>query len=155
MVAARSLCPPPASGRRRIEQDSGYIHRRRLGGGLHGIQSAVASRVLLFLDDGGGRGRAARHLVHIRVAASPRRHPRRLLSLPACRGYARVDGGWRSRRHWRRCTTRRRRGQRRCPCRRAPRQAGVEQVGTLPRAVLERPAAEPRAGLVRQLPPTG
>jgi len=76
MVTARSLCPPPASGRRRIEQDTGRISRRRLGGGLHGIQSAEASRVLLFLDDGGGRGRASRHLIHIRVAASPRPHPR-------------------------------------------------------------------------------
>ena len=98
-------------------QDTSFFRWRRLSGGLHGIQSAAASRVLLFLDDGGGRGRAARHLIHIRVAASPRRHPRRLLSLPACRGYACIDDGWRSRRHWRR---------------RAPRQAGVEQVGTLP-----------------------
>ena len=140
MFAARSLCPPPASGRRRIEQDTGCISRCRLGGGLHGIQSAAASRVLLFLNDGGGRGCAARHLVHIRIAVSPHQHPRRLLSLPACRGYACIDDGWRSRRHWRR---------------RAPRQAGVEQVGTLPRAVLERPAVEPHAGLVRQLPLTG
>ena len=75
MVAARSLCPPPASGRRRIVQDTGCIRWRRLGGGLHGIQSAAASRVLLLLDDGGGRARAARHLVNIRIAASPRRHP--------------------------------------------------------------------------------
>ena len=155
MVVARSLCPPPASGRRRIMQDTGCIRRRCLSGGLHGIQSAAASRVLLLLDDGGRRGRAACHLVDIRVAASPRRHPRRLLSLPACRGYARVNGGWRSSRHWRRCMPWRRRGQRRCPCRRAPRRAGGEQVGTLPRAVLERPAAEPHTGLVRQLPPTG
>ena len=93
MVAARSLCPPPASGRRAIEQDIGCIRWRRIGGGLHGIQSAAASRVLLFLDDGGGQVRVACHLVHIRVAASPRRHPRRLLSLPACRGYERVDDG--------------------------------------------------------------
>ena len=110
MVATRSLCPPPASGRIRIKQDTGCIRRRRLGGDLHGIKSAAASYVLLLLDDGGGRGRVARHLVYIRVAASPRRHPQWLLSLPTCRGYERVDGGWRSRRHWRRCTTRRRRG---------------------------------------------
>ena len=86
-------------------QDTDCIRRRRLGGGLHGIQSAAASHVLLLLDDGGGQGRAGRHLVDIRVAASPRRHPRRLLSLPTWRGYVRVNDGWRSRRHWRRCTT--------------------------------------------------
>jgi len=69
MVTARSLCPPPASGRRRIVQDTDCTRRRLLGGGLHEIQSAEASRVLLLLNDGGGRGRAGRHLVDIHVAA--------------------------------------------------------------------------------------
>ena len=44
-------------------QDTGCIRRRRLGSGLHGIQSAVASRVLLLLDDGGGRGGAGHRLI--------------------------------------------------------------------------------------------
>ena len=70
MVATRSLCPPPAYGSRRIMKDTGYIHRRRLGSGLRGIQSAAASRVLLLLDDGGGWGHAGRHLINIRVARS-------------------------------------------------------------------------------------
>lgn len=74
-------------------QDTGYLLWRHLGGGLHGIQSAVASHVLLLLDDGGEQGRAGRHLVNIHVAASPCRHRRWLLSLPAQRGYVRVDGG--------------------------------------------------------------
>ena len=71
-------------------QDTGCIRRRRLGDGLHGIQSAAASHVLLLVDDGGRWGRAGRHLVDIRVAASPHRHPWWLLSLPACHGYARI-----------------------------------------------------------------
>ena len=44
------------------------MRSRRLGGGLHGSQVAADSRVLLLLDDGGGRGRAGRHFVDIRVA---------------------------------------------------------------------------------------
>ena len=49
-------------------QDTSCIRRCRLGDGLHEIQSAAASRVLLLLDDGSGRGRAGRHLVDIRIA---------------------------------------------------------------------------------------
>ena len=53
-------------------QDTDFIRWRRLSGGLPRIQLATASRVLLLLDDVSGRGRAGRHLVDIRVAASPR-----------------------------------------------------------------------------------
>ena len=48
-------------------QDTDCIRRRRLSGGLHGIQLAAASRVLLLLDDGGGRGGASHRLVALRA----------------------------------------------------------------------------------------
>jgi hypothetical protein len=114
-------------------QVTGYASRRRPGGGLHGIQATAASRVLLLLDDVGWA----------RTCWLPaRRHPcSRLLSLPAWRGYARGDGGWRGRRYWRRGTTRHRRRQRQCMCCRPPRRAGLEQLATPPRAGLERRVA--------------
>ena len=67
MVAARSLCPPPASGRRRIVQDTGCLCWRRLGSGLYGIPVAAASCVLLLLDDGGGCGGAGHRLATLRA----------------------------------------------------------------------------------------
>ena len=39
------------------------MRSRRLSGGLHGTQEAVASRVLLLLDDGVGHGEAGHRLV--------------------------------------------------------------------------------------------
>ena len=39
------------------------MRSRRLGGGLHGTQAGVASRVLLLLNDGGGRGGAGHRLI--------------------------------------------------------------------------------------------
>ena len=39
------------------------MRRYHLGGGLHGTQVAVASHVLLLLDDGGGHGEAGHRLV--------------------------------------------------------------------------------------------
>ena len=62
----------PMRGRRRslqqrIRQDTYCVRRRRLRGGLHGTQEAVASHVLLLLDDGGGRGGAGHRLVALRA----------------------------------------------------------------------------------------
>ena len=39
------------------------MHSLHLSDGLHGTQVAVASRVLLLLDDGGGHGEAGHRLV--------------------------------------------------------------------------------------------
>ena len=41
------------------------MRSHRLGGGLHGTQVEVDSRVLLLLDDGGGHGEAGHRLVAV------------------------------------------------------------------------------------------
>ncbi len=48
---------------KRIRQDTCCVRRCRLRGGLHGTQATAASRVLLLLDDGGGRGGAGHRLI--------------------------------------------------------------------------------------------
>ena len=92
-------------------QDTGHVRRRRLSGGLHGTQATVTSRFLLLIDDGG---------VHGRDALPRRCLRRRLFSLPAARGYTRINGGWHSRRHGMRGATHRHPRQRRYPCRHDP-----------------------------------
>lgn len=44
-------------------QDTDCALRRRLSGGLHGTQAMAASRVLILLDHGRGRGRIVSHLL--------------------------------------------------------------------------------------------